>query len=331
MQATAGIVNNPPAGKSNFVFGDINTDAEVAKFQQMWSKIEATRHDGSIRFLADKNAEYQRHIDTIDKMAVDFDSFVDLRELAEQAHQEQLTKFKQSGEMFRADMDAAFREGDVQRFKDALAIMEGSEAASFERRQQLMTSYAELREQQRKTDSDQELKRIQAEIYSREHWFQASRQMMSDLSNAATVFGKKGSKSAKMFASAGALIDTYAAANAAYKAMAGIPYVGPALGIAAAAAAIASGLANVAKINSTNVAHGGMDYVPEESTYLLQRGERVIQPKQNEQLQEWLDGSGAGRPVQAGIYVDGHRVLEWIWDASRSGQIRIHEKAIVRS
>ena len=49
-------------------------------------------------------------------------------------------------------------------------------------------------------------------------------------------------------ASAQAAIDTYQAANAAYAAMAGIPVVGPALGIAARAAAIAAGLANVHQI-----------------------------------------------------------------------------------
>jgi TP901 family phage tail tape measure protein len=55
---------------------------------------------------------------------------------------------------------------------------------------------------------------------------------------------------------AGALAETqyntYAAAQAAYKALAGIPIVGPALGAAAAAAAIAAGFANVVKIQNVN-------------------------------------------------------------------------------
>jgi hypothetical protein len=67
-----------------------------------------------------------------------------------------------------------------------------------------------------------------------------------------------GSSSRKMFevgkaaAIAQTIIDTYAAAQAAYKAMAGIPIVGPALGIAAAAAAIAAGLTRVQAIKSTS-------------------------------------------------------------------------------
>ncbi|MCX8665986.1 tape measure protein, partial [Gilliamella sp. B2887] len=50
-----------------------------------------------------------------------------------------------------------------------------------------------------------------------------------------------------------AIINTYQSATAAYASMAGIPYVGPALGAAAAAAAIAAGIANVQQIRSQQV------------------------------------------------------------------------------
>lgn len=62
-----------------------------------------------------------------------------------------------------------------------------------------------------------------------------------------SILGEE-SKAGKAFAVAQATIDTYKAANAAYAAMSGIKFVGPALGIAAAAAAIAAGIANVKKI-----------------------------------------------------------------------------------
>lgn len=55
----------------------------------------------------------------------------------------------------------------------------------------------------------------------------------------------------KGLAIAGAVIDTYRAATGAYAAMASIPYVGPFLGAAAAAAAVVSGMAQVATIEST--------------------------------------------------------------------------------
>ena len=54
----------------------------------------------------------------------------------------------------------------------------------------------------------------------------------------------------KAFAIAETTVQTYRAAQGAYSAMASIPYVGPYLGVAAAAAAIASGLARVKQIQS---------------------------------------------------------------------------------
>lgn len=61
----------------------------------------------------------------------------------------------------------------------------------------------------------------------------------------------------KAAAIAQVLINTYQSATAAYASLAGIPYVGPALGIAAAAAAIAAGLANVAQIRSVGGGSSG--------------------------------------------------------------------------
>jgi len=65
--------------------------------------------------------------------------------------------------------------------------------------------------------------------------------------NLATIFGEN-TAIGKAAAIAETTINTYAAATAAYKSLAGVPVVGPALGIAAAAAAIAAGIANVKKI-----------------------------------------------------------------------------------
>lgn len=53
-------------------------------------------------------------------------------------------------------------------------------------------------------------------------------------------------------------INTRAAATAAYKALAGIPYIGPVLGIAAAAAAAAYGAYQIASITGIQFARGGM-------------------------------------------------------------------------
>jgi hypothetical protein len=72
------------------------------------------------------------------------------------------------------------------------------------------------------------------------------------LGTIASAFNKQ-SVAFKVLASVQTLITTYQSAIAAFNSLANIPYVGTILGIAAAAAATASGLAAVAKINSTQV------------------------------------------------------------------------------
>ncbi len=73
----------------------------------------------------------------------------------------------------------------------------------------------------------------------------------SCLNSAAQLLGES-TAAGKAAAIASTTISTYQSATDAFKAMAGIPYVGPALGAAAAAAAVASGMANVKSILSTS-------------------------------------------------------------------------------
>ncbi|WP_086932195.1 hypothetical protein [Agarilytica rhodophyticola] len=88
-------------------------------------------------------------------------------------------------------------------------------------------------------------------------------------------------------------INTRDAAMGAYSALASIPYVGPFLGAAAAGSVIALGGAYAADV--AGIAHGGLDNVPKESTYLLDKGERVLSPRQNQDLTSFLDDNNAGR------------------------------------
>ena len=68
-------------------------------------------------------------------------------------------------------------------------------------------------------------------------------------SNLATLAGEQ-SQAGKAFAIAATTIDTYQSAVAAFKALAGIPIVGPALGGIAAAAAVKRGFDNIKAINA---------------------------------------------------------------------------------
>lgn len=79
-------------------------------------------------------------------------------------------------------------------------------------------------------------------------------------------------------------------------------------------------------------AHGGLDYVPSEQTFLLQKGERVVQPKQNERLTSMLDdyegGGGGGRMIHVSIMMDGNTLFSAIGNASRDGRLIIAAKGV---
>ena len=97
----------------------------------------------------------------------------------------------------------------------------------------------------------------------------------------------------KAAAVAQAVIATYTSAVNAFQSASAIPMVGWILGPIAAAAAIAMGMANVNKIRSTQYtgkAHAGLSNVPAEGTYLLDKGERVLSPGQNEDLEAFMAG-----------------------------------------
>ena len=75
------------------------------------------------------------------------------------------------------------------------------------------------------------------------------------LGNLSNIVGKD-TVAGKAFAIAKATIDTYQSAVSAYKSLAGIPVIGPALGAIAAAAAVATGIATVKKIVQVQVPGG---------------------------------------------------------------------------
>jgi len=76
------------------------------------------------------------------------------------------------------------------------------------------------------------------------------------LSDLTTILGEE-SAAGKAAAIANATISTYQSATDSYKSLAGIPFIGPALGFAAAGAAITSGMATVRKITSVKTPNAG--------------------------------------------------------------------------
>lgn len=136
-----------------------------------------------------------------------------------------------------------------------------------------------------------------------------------------------------------AAISTYQAANSAYSALAGIPIVGPALGAAAAAAAIAYGLNNVAQISGIKLAEGGLvKAVTGGVPAIIGEGgsDEAVLPLDNSRAMRQIGGAIAeengavgGVVVNINVAATGgvEAILEQLTDASRNGVVQALEFA----
>ncbi|MEB5934694.1 phage tail tape measure protein [Pseudomonas mosselii] len=105
------------------------------------------------------------------------------------------------------------------------------------------------------------------------------------------LVGKSTQSVAGMAMVANAQATAFQASLAAFASTAAIPIVGPAMAPAAAAAAAAATAPMVAGVASTalmGMAHDGIDSIPREGTWLLDGGERVLNPNQNRDLTQYL-------------------------------------------
>jgi hypothetical protein len=133
------------------------------------------------------------------------------------------------------------------------------------------------------------------------------KKFFGNLQTTAEAFGKKGFAFAKAASIAQTTISTFEGAQNTFTALAKF---NPIAATIAAGAAIAAGLARVAQITAQQppAAHGGLTTVPREQTFLLDRGERVVSPRQNEDLTRFLENQ-EGELTGATIINDVH-ILE---------------------
>lgn len=111
------------------------------------------------------------------------------------------------------------------------------------------------------------------------------------------LVGKTTQASAASAMTFNAMASQQMAAINAFASTAAIPIVGPAMAPAAAAAALAATTPMVGAVSSlalAGMAHDGIDSVPKEGTWLLDKGERVVDRRTNADLKEYLAGKGGG-------------------------------------
>jgi hypothetical protein len=138
---------------------------------------------------------------------------------------------------------------------------------------------------------------------------QAANSALTALATLQSSKNKEMAAVGKAAASTQATIATLVASMEAYKALAGIPFIGPALGAAASAAIMTAGMARVAQINAMPMAEGGLVMPTNGGTFaqIAEAGGReavlpLDDPKAMAALREVLGGGGQ-TIIQAGVIV----------------------------
>jgi len=162
---------------------------------------------------------------------------------------------KEADEKKAKDQEKLIEDLELKKEFDNLSFEE--QRALLTERENILTNDKTLTEAQRteleKQFADARKTIAQKEAEAKEKNLQAISNL---LGNAANVLGES-TAAGKAAAVAQATISTYQSAVQSYNSLSGIPIVGPALGVAAAGVAVASGIMNVKKILSVKTPKGG--------------------------------------------------------------------------
>ncbi len=197
----------------------------------------------------------------------------------------------------------------------------------------LLQDEANAEESQKKTD----LFGLSALLNKQET--QDKKKTFDDITNMLRSGSKEQMAVQKAQGMAQAAISAYQAANSAYAALAPIPIIGPALGAAAAAAAIAYGLNNVAQISGIKLAEGGLvKAVTGGVPAIIGEGgsDEAVLPLNDSQAMRRIggaiaeeSGSTGGVVVNINVQATGgvEAILEQLTDAARTGTVQALEFA----
>lgn len=221
-------------------------------------------------------------------------------------------KFDDQTERYEAEAQA-----EQQRYADAMARLQEAKELELE----VKGGYMALEQQMAQDHADRlaQIEQAKNDMMMTQA-ADAFGSMASNLQDYVTTFsGEHKALTAMMKASAIAqtIIQTYQGAQQAFTAMSAIPVVGPALGVAAAAAAVAGGMARVASIKAQGsrrqggpVAAGGMYRVNEGGApeiFQNNLGQQYMMPNSRGEVISNKDASGSGG---SGVVINIHNAPE---------------------
>ncbi|MBC9229199.1 tape measure protein [bacterium SPL81] len=140
----------------------------------------------------------------------------------------------------------------------------------------------------------------------------------------------------KAFALAKVIMNAPETFSNVYNSVSAIPVIGPYIAPVLASSALAVQLGQAASIKSMNLsgmAHSGIDNIPNEGTWLLDKGERVLSPRQNTDLTRYLNDQkqGNGNGTNVIINVPSGYTANESRDANGNVTIDVVEKMVKQS
>jgi hypothetical protein len=172
----------------------------------------------------------------------------------------------------------------------------------------------------------------ETELFKKHEWERGAASFADSLDTIGSALmqgNKKQFELGKKMAITSAVISTYLGAQQAFTSLSSIPYIGVALGLVAAAAAVAAGMQRVSYIRSQeyNPSYAvGTARVPEDQTANVHQGEIIIDAASADVLRRYgIQISGAGGNDTDSVLVDAMKSLKSSIEANASAADRVAE------
>lgn len=322
---------------------------DMEKFQRMYQDLLNSQLRGSASLLADAEEKHQRRVQQIQELKIEEEKKNQFIRDSEATLEAEKFEMQQQNILFLADLDQQRKEANIAGTLELLSAEQAANLARAEDQRVLIDLYVE-----QWRIAHQTIANFAATLFGSfsSNFGSAISNIITGAQSAREAFANLGKAMLKSVADyvgqwiaaqvtmrvmQAVFATSTAATTAAAAASIGAAWAGPAAlaslasfgsnaGPATAAIASTVAFSKAASIFG-GIAHGGLDYVPRESTYLLDRGERVISPSQNADLTEFLSGGGSG-PSVVEVYMDGDVIARGLSRMSRDGRLTLSAKAI---
>lgn len=328
------------------------TEAEVDKAVALIEKMRASQTSASWQAIANLGNEARAREEVLGQGIADMQQFNAAVAISDEIHQQALVDGIRQGAFAKADIERAYNEGRVADYIATHNSLQAVNAGTLQGQQDVMRAFSELW-----TTS---LLNVQGALLSfsanvattfSQGFGNAVASVITGAQTAAQAFKALGQQMLGMLISFIARLAINTVLALAFQSA----FVGASTVAAKSVAAAWAGAATLVSLASwganaipasigivstfalasglalAGVAHGGLENVPREGTYLLSGGERVVQPEQNAMLTRFLanQDSGGGRgPIHITVMMDGRPILDTVAEASRDGRLTLDARSI---